>query len=121
MARRSRKENVKEKASCFGEIGHLIRVVQRGKDEVQDLREGRCIPSQRVYLIGVGPSKLKFGSLDHPVRTLFDSSAPHLFISLVESLHLDTSLVDDPVVVSNPIGGSTYLSMICLGFEDPHT
>ena len=98
------------------EIGHLG-VVQRGKDEVQDLLEGRCIPSRRVYLMGVGPSKLKFGSLDHPVRTLFDSGAPHSFIPLVESLHLDTSLVDDPVVVSNPIGGSTYLSMICLGLK----
>ena len=106
MVRRPRKEDGKGKASCFGEIGHLIRVVQRGKDEVQDLREGRCIPSRRVYLMGVGPSKLKFGSLDHPVRTLFNSGAPHSFISssLVESLHLDTSLVDDPVVVSNPIG-----------------
>ena len=43
---------------------------------------------------------------DHPVRTLFDSGASHSFISssLVELLHLDTSLVDDPLVVSNPIG-----------------
>ena len=48
-------ENVKKKASCFGEIGHLIRVAQKGKDEVQDLLEGRCIPSRRVYLMGVGP------------------------------------------------------------------
>ena len=41
-----------------------------------------------------------------PVRTLFDSDASSSFISslLVESLHLDTSLVDDPLVVSNPIG-----------------
>ena len=53
---------------------------------------------------------------DHPVRTLFDSGASHSFISiaLVESLHLDTSIVEDPMVVSNPIGGSAYLSMICL-------
>ena len=109
---------MKGKASCFGEIGHLG-VVQRGKDEVQDLLEGRCIPSRRVYLMGVGPSKLKFGSLDHPVRILFDSGTLHSFIlsSLVESLHLDTSSVDDPLVVSNPIGGSTYLSMICLGLK----
>ena len=109
---------MKGKASCFGKIGHLG-VIQRGKDEVQDLLEGRCIPSRLVYLMGVGPSKLKFGSLDHPVRTLFDSGTSHSFVSssLVESLHLDTSLVDDPLVVSNPIGGSTYLSMICLGLK----
>ena len=48
---------------------------------------------------------------DYPVRTLFDYGTSHSFIStaLVESLHLDTSLVEDPLVVSNPIGGSTYL------------
>ena len=52
---------------------------------------------------------------DHPVRTLFDSGASHSFIStsLVETLHLDTSIFTDPLVVSNPIGGSTHLSMDC--------
>ena len=33
--------------------------------------------------------------------------------SLVETLHLNTSLVTNPIVVSNPIGGSAHLSMIC--------
>ena len=52
---------------------------------------------------------------DHPVRTLFDSGASHSFISasLVDIMHLNTSLVMDPIVVSNPIGGLAYLSMIC--------
>ena len=59
-------ENVKKKASCFGEIGHLS-IVQRGKDKVQDLLEGGCIPSWLVYLMGVGPSRSKFGFLYHPV------------------------------------------------------
>ena len=59
-------ENVKKKASCFGEIGHL-RIVQRGKDKVQDLLEGSCIPLQLVYLMGVGLSWLKFGFLYHPI------------------------------------------------------
>ena len=56
---------------------------------------------------------------DHPVCTLFDSGASHSFIStsLVESLHLNISLVEDPLVVSNPIGGSAYLSMICLDLK----
>ena len=56
---------------------------------------------------------------DHPVRILFDSGASHSFISttLVESLHLDTSIIEDPLVVSNPIAGSNYLSMICLDLE----
>ena len=32
---------------------------------------------------------------------------------MVESLHLSTSMVLDLIVVSNPIGGTTHLSMIC--------
>ena len=56
---------------------------------------------------------------DHPVRTLFDSGASHSFIStsLVESLDLNTSLLEDPLVVSNPIGGSAHLSMMCLDLK----
>ena len=86
MVRRPRKENVKGKASCFGKIRHLG-VVQGGKDEVQDLLEGGCIPSRRVYLMGVGSSRLKFGFLYHPVWTLFDSGASYSLVpaSLVEN------------------------------------
>ena len=51
---------------------------------------------------------------DHPVHTLFNSGASHSFIfdSVVESLHLSTSIFSDPVIVSNPIGGTTHLFMI---------
>ena len=54
-----------------------------------------------------------------PVRTLFDSGTSHTFISseIVENLHLSTSLVEDPVSVSNPIGGSAHLSMICVDLK----
>ena len=87
-------------------IGHLIRIVQRSKGKVWNLLEGSCIPSRLGYQMGIRPSRLEFGFLYYPVRTLFDSDASSSFISslLVESLHLDTSLVDDPLVVSNPIG-----------------
>ena len=46
---------------------------------------------------------------------MFDSGASHSFVSasLVETLHQNTSLVMDPIVVSNPIGGSAHLSMLC--------
>ena len=49
---------------------------------------------------------MEFGFLYHPIQALFDSDILSSFIPplLVESLHLDTSLVDDPLVVSNPIG-----------------
>ena len=51
---------------------------------------------------------------NHPVRTLFDSATSHSFISdsVVESLHLSTSMVLDPDVASNPIG-----CMICQGLR----
>ena len=64
------------------------------------------------YQMGIGPARLEFGFLYYPIQTLFDPDISSSFISplLVESLHLDTSLVDDPLVVSNPIGGS----MMCL-------
>ena len=56
---------------------------------------------------------------NHPIRTLFDSGASHSFISdsVVESSHLSTSMLSDPVVVSNPIRGKTHLCMICLGLR----
>ena len=34
--------------------------------------------------------------------------------SIVESLHLSTSVVEDPVFVSSPIGRSVHLLMACL-------
>ncbi len=53
---------------------------------------------------------------NHPVRTLFDSGASHSFLSasIVESLHLSTCIAEDPIIVSNPIGGSALSFMICL-------
>ena len=56
---------------------------------------------------------------NHPIRTLFDSGTSYPFISsyVVESLHLITIVVVDPIVVSNPIGGSAHLSMICRGLR----
>ena len=56
---------------------------------------------------------------DFPIRTLFDSGASHSFISssLVDCLHLDISLVVDPIVVSNPMGGSALLFMVCRGLK----
>ena len=41
-------------------------------------------------------------------RTLFISA------SIVESLHLSTSVVEDPIFVSNSVGESAHLFMTCL-------
>ena len=52
---------------------------------------------------------------DVPVRVLFDTGASSSFISsdLVDRLGLEPEIVDRPLVVTNPIGGSTSLCMIC--------
>ena len=52
---------------------------------------------------------------DVPIRVLFDTGASSSFISsdLVDRLGLEPEIVDRPLVVTNPIGGSTSLSMIC--------
>ena len=46
---------------------------------------------------------------------MFDSGASHSFVSAssVETLHLNTNLVMDPIVVSNPVGGSAHLLVNC--------
>ena len=51
----------KKKASRLGKIGYLIKIVQRGKDKVQDLWEGSCIPSWLVCLTRVEPFRLRIG------------------------------------------------------------
>ena len=55
---------------------------------------------------GDRPSRSEFGFLYYPIRTLFDYDASSSFISLllVESLHLDTTLVDDPLVIQTQLG-----------------
>ena len=83
---------------------------------MQDYLEGEFIPSTPFYQFMIEVVFLLEVLLHScfPIHTLFDSGASHSFISsdLVESLHLSTSLVDDPVCVSNPIGGSAYLSVV---------
>ena len=56
---------------------------------------------------------------DVPFHALFDTGASHSFVSsnLVSSLHLKPDIVYDPLVVSNPVGGSANLSMICHGIR----
>ena len=56
---------------------------------------------------------------DKPVRVLFDTGASRSFIAsdLVSRLNLKLELVNMPLVVSNPVGGSTSLNMACLGVE----
>ena len=97
---------------CFhyGETGHMAKDSPRKQGQ-------RAGPSSggQVHALTAPPQErgrnISIESLvylyDHPIRTLFDSGASHSFIStaLVESLHLDTSIVKDPLVVSIPIGG----------------
>ena len=52
---------------------------------------------------------------DVPVQVLFDTEASRSFISsdLVDRLELEPEIVNKLLAVTNPIGGSTSLSMIC--------
>ena len=57
----------------------------------------------------------EFFLFDFCVNTPSDFSASHSFISasIVESLHPRACIVEDPIIFSNPIGGSAHLSLIC--------
>ena len=127
----------KKKTDCFhcDEAGHLIKDFPKKGQRAGSTSGGQVqalmAPGQakgQVQAIAAPPLQERGRTIfveslvflfDHPVRTLFDSGASHSFISasLVELLHLNTSLVEDPLVVSNPIGGSAYLSMMCLDLK----
>ena len=56
-----------------------------------------------------------FVIFDYLVSTPSDFSASHPYISasIVESLHPRYCVVEDPIIVSNPIAGSAHLSLTC--------
>ena len=51
-----------------------------------------------------------------PVRVLFDTGASHSFVcdDLVGRLGLKPDIVDRPLVVTNPVRGSSCLCMVCV-------
>ena len=49
-----------------------------------------------------------------PWELCFYTSHPFNSASIVESLHLSPSVVQDPIFVSNPVGESAHVFMICL-------
>ena len=53
--------------------------------------------------------------LDHSIQVLFDMGASHSFISkkLVDDLSLDVSCMVTSLRITNPIGGSATLSLLC--------
>ena len=122
------KDYKRRKVNCFncGEPRHYSTECPK-KQGSQGLGQRAEISGEQVNALAISSPergrKISVESLvslsNHPVRTLFDSGASHSFISssVVESLHLITSMVVDPVVVSNNIGGSAHLSMIFQGLK----
>ena len=57
----------------------------------------------------------EFFLFDYPVSTPsnFSTSHPYISASIVESLHPRYCVVEDPIIVSNPIAGSAHLSLTC--------
>jgi len=53
--------------------------------------------------------------LGNIISILFDYGASHTFIShtIVKSLNLKTENTTNPLVVSNPIAGTSYLNLVC--------
>ena len=82
----------------------------------QDRREGNCMLSLLAYLREVVTFLLKaqlFFSII-PLELCFCTSHPFNSASIVESLHLSTSVVEDPILFSNPVWESAHLFMTCL-------
>ena len=111
----------KQKTSgCFhcGEAGHMIMECPKRQGQGAGPSRGQVhalVPATQGRNNSVSVESLVYLG-DFPIRTLFDSGASHSFISasVVDTLHLDTCLVEDPIVFSNPIGGSAHLSLVCL-------
>ena len=99
---------------CFnyGQLGHSSKFCP------QKMGRGVSTPTAQIQALDATPSSSGpergrkvtvegwISISDFSIRTLFDSGASHSFISssLVDCLHLDISLVVNPIVVSNPIG-----------------
>ena len=99
--KKGEKDN-KEKRKCnfCGKVGHLVKDCRKKKAKMN----GGCFScGETGHMAKDCPKKRGINTsvesvvylYDHPVRTLFDSGASHSFISsaLVESLHLETSMV----------------------------
>ena len=56
---------------------------------------------------------------DHPIRVLFDTGASHSFISkeLVDTFSLDVLCLMTSLRITNPIGGSATISLLCKDVE----
>jgi len=107
---------------CYGchQTGHFIDKCPKKEGAVVKAYAVEAVPSSSVKPSAKekGKNLVIEGMLlisDVPVRVLFDTGASRSFISsdLVDRLKLEPLVTEEPLKVSNPIGGPAYLSMIC--------
>ena len=123
VAKDCRVDMQKMKCYNYDQVGHMKKDCPASKKNVQliqayaldaiPMASKVSLPEQEKgkQVVMEGVSILS----DFPVRTLFDTGASHSFIAsaLVDTLDLKPDIVHESVLVSNPVGGSTHLSMIC--------
>jgi len=112
---------VDKKGKCFNclETGHYSNQCPKPRREGPSARvnaiEAVLVSTQPSRDTGRATLEGKILILGNLISILFDSRASHIFIShtIVKSLSLKTENTIDPLVVSNPIGGTSYLNSVC--------
>ena len=100
--------NCPRRGKCFicNQTGHKKRDCPKAGAVVQ-ANALEAVPVAKGPVVDKGKKVIVEGSISlfgTSIHALFDSGASHSFVacSLVEKLHLDISLISEPIVVSNP-------------------
>jgi len=118
---RANLRRVDTKGKCFNclEPGHYSNQCPKLRREGPSAQVNaiEAVPMSTQPSMDTGRAALegKILILGNVISTLVDSGASHTFIShtIVKSLSMKTENIIDPLVVSNPIGGTSYWNLVC--------